>query len=196
MSWMSEVLPVCGLYCRWLLCKPVQLKQMCSYCHHVLLLFPCVQLICLFRFWADRRAVGGIRFNISNDSAVTLRLNPGTQELPAERNKEKPVLRGRLTSCHIPVYSSFPRLIHCTWVYPVYHYPPFFGYYFFNMMLVVLLLLHIFWAYLILWMIRKFIFGTVSLFRCLSVYLVSSDVMSGPGEFMTMALQDHKYTSL
>ncbi|KAG7278116.1 hypothetical protein CRUP_019426, partial [Coryphaenoides rupestris] len=41
-------------------------------------------------------------------------------------------------------------LIHCTWVYPVLHFPPFFGYYFFNVMLVVLLFLHIFWAYLIL----------------------------------------------
>uniref|UniRef100_A0A3Q3CLW3 Ceramide synthase 3a n=1 Tax=Haplochromis burtoni TaxID=8153 RepID=A0A3Q3CLW3_HAPBU len=54
-------------------------------------------------------------------------------------------------------------LIHCTWVYPVLYYPAFFGYYFFNTMLVVLLCLHIFWAYLILRMIRKFMFGTVSL---------------------------------
>lgn len=53
-------------------------------------------------------------------------------------------------------------LIHCTWVYPVQHYPPFFGYYFFNVMLLVLLVLHIFWAYLILCMIRKFLFGTLT----------------------------------
>ncbi|XP_038126755.1 ceramide synthase 2 isoform X2 [Cyprinodon tularosa] len=53
-------------------------------------------------------------------------------------------------------------LIHCTWVYPVYYYPAFFGYYFFNAMLVVLLFLHIFWAYLILRMIRKFLFGTLT----------------------------------
>ncbi|XP_028257241.1 ceramide synthase 2 [Parambassis ranga] len=53
-------------------------------------------------------------------------------------------------------------LIHCTWVYPVLHYPAFFGYYFFNVMLVVLLCLHIYWAYLILCMIRKFIFGTLT----------------------------------
>ncbi|XP_034536519.1 ceramide synthase 2 [Notolabrus celidotus] len=53
-------------------------------------------------------------------------------------------------------------LIHCTWVYPIDHYPPFFGYYFFNVMLVVLLCLHIFWAYLILGMMRKFIFGTLT----------------------------------
>nr|XP_020487117.1 ceramide synthase 2-like [Labrus bergylta] len=53
-------------------------------------------------------------------------------------------------------------LIHCTWVYPVHHYPAFFGYYFFNVMLVVLLCLHVFWAYLILRMIKKFIFGTLT----------------------------------
>ncbi|KAK5874608.1 hypothetical protein PBY51_019542 [Eleginops maclovinus] len=53
-------------------------------------------------------------------------------------------------------------LIHCTWVYPVLHYPAFFGYYFFNVMLVVLLCLHIFWAYLILRMIKKFMFGNLT----------------------------------
>ncbi|XP_018619374.1 ceramide synthase 2 isoform X3 [Scleropages formosus] len=53
-------------------------------------------------------------------------------------------------------------LIHCTWVYPVEMYPAFFGYYFFNAMLVVLLLLHIFWAYLILRMVRKFLFGNLT----------------------------------
>ncbi|KAM3876861.1 ceramide synthase 2 [Diretmus argenteus] len=53
-------------------------------------------------------------------------------------------------------------LIHCTWVYPIDHYPPFFGYYFFNVLLVVLLFLHIFWAYLILRMVRKFLFGTMT----------------------------------
>ncbi|XP_037553300.1 ceramide synthase 2 [Nematolebias whitei] len=53
-------------------------------------------------------------------------------------------------------------LIHCTWVYPVFYYPPFFGYYFFNGMLVVLLLLHVFWAYLILRMIKKLIVGTLT----------------------------------
>ncbi|KAL4613273.1 ceramide synthase 2-like [Arapaima gigas] len=53
-------------------------------------------------------------------------------------------------------------LIHCTWVYPVELYPAFFGYYFFNVMLVVLLFLHIFWAYLILRMVKKFLFGNVS----------------------------------
>uniref|UniRef100_A0A3B4XBB9 Ceramide synthase 3a n=1 Tax=Seriola lalandi dorsalis TaxID=1841481 RepID=A0A3B4XBB9_SERLL len=68
-------------------------------------------------------------------------------------------------------------LIHCTWVYPVQHYPAFFGYYFFNVMLVVLLCLHIFWAYLILRMIRKFMFGTVSL---LSHYNLSSFSGSQP----------------
>ncbi|XP_068457662.1 ceramide synthase 2 [Clinocottus analis] len=53
-------------------------------------------------------------------------------------------------------------LIHSTWVYPLQHYPAFFGYYFFNVMLVVLLCLHIFWAFLILCMIRKFMFGTMT----------------------------------
>ncbi|KAK5936064.1 hypothetical protein CgunFtcFv8_021365 [Champsocephalus gunnari] len=53
-------------------------------------------------------------------------------------------------------------LIHCTWVYPVLQYPAFFGYYFFNVMLVVLLCLHIFWAYLILHMIKKFMFGNLT----------------------------------
>ncbi|CAN9506915.1 unnamed protein product [Ophioblennius macclurei] len=52
-------------------------------------------------------------------------------------------------------------LIHCTWVYPVLYYPAFFGYYFFNTMLVILLCLHIFWAYLILRMIKKFMFGNL-----------------------------------
>ncbi|XP_078800984.1 A disintegrin and metalloproteinase with thrombospondin motifs 17-like isoform X2 [Oryzias latipes] len=52
-------------------------------------------------------------------------------------------------------------IIHCTWVYPLHHYPAFFGYYFFNAMLVVLLCLHLFWSSLILRMIRKFMFGTV-----------------------------------
>ncbi|KAL0167652.1 hypothetical protein M9458_035874 [Cirrhinus mrigala] len=50
-------------------------------------------------------------------------------------------------------------LIHCTWVYPLDLFEPFFGYYFFNVMLVVLLLLHVFWASLILRMVKKFIFG-------------------------------------
>ncbi|KAL6478844.1 hypothetical protein MHYP_G00122770 [Metynnis hypsauchen] len=50
-------------------------------------------------------------------------------------------------------------LIHCTWVYPLEQFEPFFGYYFFNLMLVVLLLLHIFWASLILRMVKKFLFG-------------------------------------
>uniref|UniRef100_A0A673N6Q0 Ceramide synthase 2-like n=1 Tax=Sinocyclocheilus rhinocerous TaxID=307959 RepID=A0A673N6Q0_9TELE len=50
-------------------------------------------------------------------------------------------------------------LIHCTWVYPLDQFEPFFGYYFFNVMLVVLLLLHVFWASVILRMVKKFIFG-------------------------------------
>ncbi|KAA0715186.1 Ceramide synthase 2 [Triplophysa tibetana] len=52
-------------------------------------------------------------------------------------------------------------LIHCTWVSPLDHFEPFFGYYFFNVMLVVLLLLHVFWASLILRMVKKFLFGNL-----------------------------------
>uniref|UniRef100_A0A8C5G2U9 Ceramide synthase 2-like n=1 Tax=Gouania willdenowi TaxID=441366 RepID=A0A8C5G2U9_GOUWI len=50
-------------------------------------------------------------------------------------------------------------LIHCTWVYPVELYPPFFGYYFFNVMLMVLQILHIYWAILISRMFYKCIFS-------------------------------------
>ncbi|XP_052008834.1 ceramide synthase 2 isoform X1 [Xyrauchen texanus] len=52
-------------------------------------------------------------------------------------------------------------LIHCTWVYPLDLFEPFFGYYFFNVMLVVLLFLHVFWASLILRMVKKFLFGNL-----------------------------------
>ncbi|XP_058851314.1 ceramide synthase 2-like [Acipenser ruthenus] len=52
-------------------------------------------------------------------------------------------------------------IIHCTWFYPVLFFPPFFGYYFFNAMLIVLQMLHIFWTYLILRMVKKFIFGNM-----------------------------------
>ncbi|XP_053561466.1 ceramide synthase 2 [Bombina bombina] len=50
-------------------------------------------------------------------------------------------------------------ILHCTWVYPMESYAPFFGYYFFNVMLWVLQCLHIFWAYLILRMAHKFLTG-------------------------------------
>ncbi|KAF7703184.1 ceramide synthase 2 [Silurus meridionalis] len=53
-------------------------------------------------------------------------------------------------------------IIHCTWVYPPDFYPVFFGYYFFNAMLVILLMLHVFWAYLILRMVKKFLFGSLT----------------------------------
>ncbi|XP_051985995.1 ceramide synthase 2 [Xyrauchen texanus] len=52
-------------------------------------------------------------------------------------------------------------IIHCTWVYPPDYYPPFFGYYFFNLMLVILLMLHMFWAFLILRMVKMFLFGSL-----------------------------------
>ncbi|KAI3371372.1 hypothetical protein L3Q82_023961, partial [Scortum barcoo] len=52
-------------------------------------------------------------------------------------------------------------LIHCTWVYPLEMFPPFFGYYFFNVMLLVLQMLHLYWAVLISRMLYKFIFSKV-----------------------------------
>uniref|UniRef100_A0A9R1SH54 Ceramide synthase 3b n=2 Tax=Cyprinus carpio TaxID=7962 RepID=A0A9R1SH54_CYPCA len=66
-------------------------------------------------------------------------------------------------------------LIHCTWVYPLDQFEPFFGYYFFNVMLVVLLLLHMFWASLILRMVKKFLFGKVS-FHCSSYKITNKAV--------------------
>uniref|UniRef100_A0A673GBQ2 Ceramide synthase 3b n=1 Tax=Sinocyclocheilus rhinocerous TaxID=307959 RepID=A0A673GBQ2_9TELE len=66
-------------------------------------------------------------------------------------------------------------LIHCTWVYPLDQFEPFFGYYFFNVMLVVLLLLHMFWASLILRMVKKFIFGKVSI-HCSSYKITNKAV--------------------
>ncbi|CAL8355583.1 unnamed protein product [Lota lota] len=50
-------------------------------------------------------------------------------------------------------------LIHCTWVYPVEVYPPFFAYYFFNAILVVLQGLHLYWAVLISQMLYKCLFS-------------------------------------
>ncbi|XP_037530563.1 ceramide synthase 2 [Nematolebias whitei] len=53
----------------------------------------------------------------------------------------------------------FPcRIIHTTMVLSLEFYQPFFGYYFFNILLLVLQALHIFWAYLIVRMVRKFVF--------------------------------------
>ncbi|XP_054631173.1 ceramide synthase 2 isoform X2 [Dunckerocampus dactyliophorus] len=49
-------------------------------------------------------------------------------------------------------------VIHCTWVYPLERFAPFFGYYFFNVMLIVLLMLHLYWAILIFKMLYKCIF--------------------------------------
>lgn len=55
-------------------------------------------------------------------------------------------------------------------MYPLDHYPPFFGYYFFNVMLMVLQLLHIYWAFLISRMVYKFIFTTVRVSKRSCVY--------------------------
>uniref|UniRef100_A0A3B5MUI1 Ceramide synthase 3b n=1 Tax=Xiphophorus couchianus TaxID=32473 RepID=A0A3B5MUI1_9TELE len=52
-------------------------------------------------------------------------------------------------------------LIHCTWVYPLERFDPFFGYYFFNIMLLVLQILHVYWAFLITRMAYKFVFSKV-----------------------------------
>nr|XP_056709889.1 ceramide synthase 2 [Euleptes europaea] len=52
-------------------------------------------------------------------------------------------------------------ILHCTVIYPLSLYPPFFGYYFFNFMMIVLQGLHVFWAYFILRMAHKFITGKV-----------------------------------
>lgn len=50
------------------------------------------------------------------------------------------------------------RVVHTTLVLSMEFFQPFFGYYFFNALLLVLQLLHIFWAYLILRMVYKFMF--------------------------------------
>ncbi|XP_061594299.1 ceramide synthase 4a [Cololabis saira] len=53
----------------------------------------------------------------------------------------------------------FPsRVVHTTLVVSLEFFQPFFGYYFFNALLLVLQGLHIFWAYLILRMVYKFVF--------------------------------------
>ncbi|XP_029285626.1 LOW QUALITY PROTEIN: ceramide synthase 4a [Cottoperca gobio] len=53
----------------------------------------------------------------------------------------------------------FPgRVVHATLVVSQEFFQPFFGYYFFNALLLVLQALHIFWAYLILRMVYKFMF--------------------------------------
>uniref|UniRef100_A0A3B4T8N9 Ceramide synthase 4a n=1 Tax=Seriola dumerili TaxID=41447 RepID=A0A3B4T8N9_SERDU len=53
----------------------------------------------------------------------------------------------------------FPgRVIHTTLVVSLEFFQPFFGYYFFNALLLILQALHVFWAYLILRMVYKFVF--------------------------------------
>ncbi|KAM9848326.1 ceramide synthase 2-like [Aulostomus maculatus] len=53
----------------------------------------------------------------------------------------------------------FPgRIVHTTLVLSLEFFTPFYGYYFFNALLFVLQALHIFWAYLILRMVYKFVF--------------------------------------
>ncbi len=86
----------------------------------------------------------------------------------------------RVTFVKLCVY----RLIHCTWVYPLDQFEPFFGYYFFNVMLMVLLLLHVFWASLILRMVKKCLFGKVSI-HC-SSYKITNKVVSAFNAFPTV----------
>ncbi|XP_041790714.1 ceramide synthase 2-like [Chelmon rostratus] len=50
------------------------------------------------------------------------------------------------------------RVLHTTLVTSLNFFEPFFGYYFFNLLLLVLQALHVFWAYLILRMVYKFVF--------------------------------------
>ncbi|XP_034035743.1 ceramide synthase 2-like isoform X1 [Thalassophryne amazonica] len=50
------------------------------------------------------------------------------------------------------------RVVHTTLVVSREFFQPFFGYYFFNILLLILQALHIFWAYLILRMVCKFVF--------------------------------------
>ncbi|XP_028857264.1 ceramide synthase 4a [Denticeps clupeoides] len=53
----------------------------------------------------------------------------------------------------------FPsRIVHTTVIVSMEFFKPFFGYYFFNALLLVLQALHVFWAWLILRMVYKFIF--------------------------------------
>ncbi|XP_060543098.1 ceramide synthase 2-like isoform X2 [Pantherophis guttatus] len=61
---------------------------------------------------------------------------------------------------HLVIFPS--KILHNTWYYFMELYPPFFGYYFFNTLLIVLQLLHVFWSYLIICMVYRFlIHGTV-----------------------------------
>lgn len=50
-------------------------------------------------------------------------------------------------------------IIHTTYVYPLTLYKPFFGFYFFNGLMFVLQALHVFWAFLIMRMVVKFLPG-------------------------------------
>lgn len=52
----------------------------------------------------------------------------------------------------------FSRMVYSTLVESLDFFQPFFGYYFFNALLLVLQALHIFWAYLIMRMVYKFVF--------------------------------------
>lgn len=71
-----------------------------------------------------------------------------------------------------------PRLITSTFMESLEYFGPFGGYYFFNTLLLVLQALHVFWAYLILRMVYKFVFmGKVrsELMESIGIVLVATD---------------------
>lgn len=70
----------------------------------------------------------------------------------------------------------FPRMLHTTLVVSLEFFQPFCGYYFFNTLLLVLQALHVFWAYLILRMVYKFVF----LGKVRRVQMTMSTVTSAP----------------
>jgi hypothetical protein len=83
----------------------------------------------------------------------------------------------RLDSFPVFYAHSCPfRIVHSTLVVSLDFFQPFFGYYFFNALLLVLQALHIFWAWLILRMVYKFVFmGKVSRLKSLSALLTNGD---------------------
>lgn len=69
----------------------------------------------------------------------------------------------------------FPRVLTSTLMESLEYFRPFGGYFFFNTLLLVLQALHVFWAYLILRMVYKFVFmGKVRRELIKSIVLVAS----------------------
>lgn len=59
---------------------------------------------------------------------------------------------------NISLVRLFPRVLTSTFTESLLYFRAFGGYYFFNTLLLVLQALHVFWAYLILRMVYKFVF--------------------------------------